>query len=168
MNAIVAVSADWGIGRDNDMLFFNSEDMAFFKDTTMGKTVVMGRKTLESLPGGRPLRGRENIVLSRQAGFQVPGTTVFSEITELLQHLKTKDTDDVFVIGGAEIYARLLPYCRKTYVTHYIDSAPPADAFFPDLGALPNWRCASIGGTREHEGLRFAFAVWENTEAKEN
>ena len=101
MNFIVSVDQHWGIGKQNDLLFSIREDMRFFKNTTMGGTVVMGDKTLLSLPGAKPLPGRENLVLSLDPAFSAEGITLFSSIETLFDRLRGTDTSRVFVIGGA-------------------------------------------------------------------
>lgn len=113
MDAIVAVDARWGIGRDGGLLFRISADLRRFKVLTMGHTVVMGRRTLQSLPGGRGLPGRRNLVLSRQGDLAPEGAEVFHEVQPMLDAAG----EDAFVIGGAQVYRLLLPACRRLYVT---------------------------------------------------
>ena len=109
MDAIVAVDARWGIGRDGGLLFRISADLRRFKALTMGHTVVMGRRTLQSLPGGRGLPGRRNLVLSRQGDLAPEGAEVFHEVQPMLDAAG----EDAFVIGGAQVYHLLLPACRR-------------------------------------------------------
>ena len=113
MNAIAAVSLDWGIGQGNGLLFHISEDMRRFRALTTGGTVLMGRRTLDSMPNGRPLPQRRNIVLTRQPDFHREGVEVVHSIQEAL----ALAGEDAWVIGGGEIYAALLPYCRRCYIT---------------------------------------------------
>ena len=115
MKLIVAVSENWGIGKDGDLLFSIPKDMKFFRETTMGKTVILGRKNLESFPNAKPLPKRPNIILTRDKTFAVEGATVVNSIEELLA--MPIDFEDAFVIGGEEIYRQLLPYCDLCYVT---------------------------------------------------
>ena len=136
MNIIVAVDKNYGIGRDGGLLFSIPEDMAYFRSMTRGKTVIMGRKTLESLPGGRPLKDRRNIVFSRNAGFEREGVEKVSSVEELLDIIK--EDDDVFVIGGEAIYREMLPCCDKAYVT-MVDAEADADRFFPRIEDMPEW-----------------------------
>ena len=105
MDAIVAVDARWGIGRDGDLLFRISADLRRFKALTMGQTVVMGRRTRQSLPGGRGLPGRRNLVLSRQGDLAPKGAEAFCEVQQMLDAAG----EDAFVIGGAQVYRLLLP-----------------------------------------------------------
>ena len=143
MKAIVAVDRNWGIGRNGALLVRIPADMKRFRALTEGKTVVLGRKTLATFPQGAPLAQRTNIVMSRNPQYTVKGAHVVhdeSALTELLERLYVKD-DDVFVIGGEQIYRLLLPYCDECHVT-FIDRAYDADAFFPDLEDDPAWEMA--------------------------
>lgn len=135
MSLIVAVSENWGIGYKNDLLFRISDDLKRFRRLTTGKTIVMGHNTFKSLPSGRPLPNRTNIVLSRDTSLKIPDVLVCNSLEELQKYL----VGDVFVIGGEQIYRLLLDYCETAYVTQ-IQAAPPADAFMPKLNELPNWR----------------------------
>ncbi len=135
MNAIAAVSLDWGIGQGNGLLFHISEDMRRFRALTTGGTVLMGRRTLDSMPNGRPLPQRRNIVLTRQPDFHREGVEVVHSIEDAL----ALAGEDAWVIGGGEIYAALLPYCRRCYITR-VYAQPACDTFFPDLDRLPQWR----------------------------
>ena len=144
MNAIAAVSRDWGIGRAGELLFHIPEDLRRFRALTTGGTVIMGRKTLDSLPGGRPLPNRRNLVLTRNAAFSRPGVEAVRSPEALLALLEGQDPDRVWVCGGGEIYRLLLPWCRTCHITRVYE-APESDAFFPDLDRLPQWRLAQIG-----------------------
>ena len=132
MNFIVSVDKNWAIGKNNDLLFHISADMKYFKETTWGKTVVMGDRTLLSLPGARPLKGRENIVLTLDKDFSPEGVTVCHGTDELAKVLGEKvDTDDVFVIGGATIYKLFLKYADELYLTEIDDTFKDATVYFP-------------------------------------
>ena len=166
MNFIVSVDKNWAIGKNNDLLFHISADMKYFKETTWGKTVVMGDRTLLSLPGAKPLKGRENIVLTLDKDFSPEGVTVCHGTGELEKVLGEKvDTDDVFVIGGATIYRLLMPYCKKAYITK-VSSTGDADVFIPDLDALGNWRIISESDVMSENGLEFRYLVYENNSVK--
>lgn len=138
MNLIVSADRNWGIGRENGLLFRAKGDMAHFRKTTTGKIVVMGRRTLESLPGGRPLPDRENIVLTRDPAFRAEGVTVLHDLDALFRTLGEKEDEDVYIIGGEQIYRALLPYCRRAYVTRW-DAEADADATIPDLDNQEGW-----------------------------
>lgn len=144
MSAIVSVCEDWGIGNDGKLLVRNKRDMEFFSSTTTGRTVVMGRSTLESLPGGKPLDNRRNIVLSRRGDLEADGIEIAHSIDEMLGMIG--DSELVYVIGGATIYRQLLPMCARALVTvnHCIK---PADAFFPDIGHSDIWKCVASSET---------------------
>jgi len=132
VSAIVAVSANHAIGRNGELPWHLPEDLKFFKRTTMGKPVIMGRKTFESL--GRPLPGRLNVVLSRQADLQLPeGAVLCDGFESALAFLGEKGMEDLFVIGGGEIFRTAMPFLDKLYVTQVETVVPDADAFFPDI-----------------------------------
>lgn len=162
---IIIVSADpnWGIGKDGDLLYHVPSDMAFFRKTTTGNVVVMGRKTLESLPGGKPLPNRTSIVLSRDESFQQEGVTVCHNIPELLEELSKYDPDEVFVMGGAEIYRLLLPYCSKALITRW-GTVSQADSFLPDFDNLPNWRMTDESEIIHENGVDFRFCTYVNND----
>lgn len=159
MNLIAAVDEKNGIGRDNKLLFHIPEDMKRFRSLTTGAAVVMGGKTMRSLPNQKPLEGRENIVLTRDKDFSADGFTVCNSARELFEVLKTLKKS-IFVIGGGEIYSLLLPYCSRAYITH-IDADGRADTFFPDLGT--QWRLTSQSETREYNGIKYRFCEYERT-----
>ncbi|MCL2487826.1 MAG: dihydrofolate reductase [Oscillospiraceae bacterium] len=163
MQAIVAVDDNWAIGCDGQLLFSIPEDMRFFKETTTGRVVVMGRRTFQSLPSGRPLRDRVNIVLSGDPDFTEEGITVCRSPEKLLETLAGYPADDVFVIGGAEIYALLLPYCAAVLVTK-VRGCYLADRYFPNLDKLPDWRLADCGDEREYRGMRYCFCKYVRTD----
>ena len=155
MQAIVAVSQSWGIGKGGDLLFRLPSDLRRFKAMTTGHTVIMGRKTLDSLPGGKGLPHRRNLVLSRQSDFAPDRAEVIHSVDDIL---KTAE-DDAFVIGGQQVYEQLLPYCARVYVTKVL-SDPEADAFFPDLDKLPGWKVASAGEMLTENGLSFQYVEY--------
>lgn len=155
MQAIVAVSQSWGIGKGGDLLFRLPSDLRRFKAMTTGHTVIMGRKTLDSLPGGKGLPHRRNLVLSRQSDFAPDRAEVIHSVEDIL---KTAE-DDTFVIGGQQVYEQLLPYCARVYVTKVL-SDPEADAFFPDLDKLPEWKVASAGEMLTENGLSFQYVEY--------
>ena len=156
MNVIVAVDQNWAIGKDGDQLVYISEDLKHFKALTTGHTVILGRKTLATFPGGRPLKGRRNLILSRNPGFAPEGAEVFSDLGDLL----AVAPEDAFVIGGASVYAALLDKCDTAYVTKIAGRCPDADCFFPDLDVLPEWRAVEEGPELEEKGLRFRYVTY--------
>lgn len=154
MKIIAAADANWAIGYRGDLLVRIPEDLKFFRDMTLGKTVIMGRKTLDSLPGGRPLPGRKNVVLTRDLGYQKENVIVIHNLTEVFQF------PEAFVIGGASIYQQLLPYCDTAYITK-ICKAFPADVYFPNLKKDKNWILAKISEKKRYQDLEYQFQVWE-------
>jgi len=163
MKIIVAVDRKWGIGRDNGLLFSVPEDMKFFRTTTTGKVIIVGRKTLESFPGGQPLKNRTNVVLSR--GPVRDGVTVVDGLPALMRVLGDFNDDDVYVCGGASVYRMLLPYCSEALVTK-IDADGEADTFFPNLDEEYGWRVGEILSEAESNGYRIKFCRYINEDIK--
>lgn len=160
MNLIVAVDKNWAIGLGNKLLVSIPADMKFFRQTTTGKVVVMGRKTLESFPGGQPLKNRTNIVITRDANYKVKDGIVVSNIEEALEELKKYNDEDIFVIGGESIYRQMLPYCKTAFVTK-IDHAYDADTFFPNLDEMEDWKLTGISEEQTYFDLEYVFARYE-------
>lgn len=157
MNCIVAVDKNWGIGKNNGLLFSLKKDMAFFRSTTIGKVVVVGANTFNSFPSG-PLKDRVNVVLDG-SGTKREGTVSVASLDELLQTLKEYNSDDVFVIGGASVYKLLLPYCSVAYVTK-VQATADADTFFPNLDADPDWQLARAGEDVRDNGYTINFCEY--------
>lgn len=164
MNLIVAVDKNWGIGYQNKLLVSIPEDMKFFRSETSGKVVVMGRKTLESFPGGLPLKNRTNIVLTKNPSYQVKGAAVLHSVEEVLEEIKKFPSEDVYVIGGDSIYKEFLPYCKVAHVTR-IDHAYEADAFFPNIDEMPEWVLTGESEEKTYFDLEFTFCRYERREA---
>lgn len=160
MNLIVAVDKNWAIGLGNKLLVSIPADMKFFRQTTTGKVVVMGRKTLESFPGGQPLKNRTNIVITRDTNYKVKDGIVVSTIEEALEELKKYKDEDIFVIGGESIYRQMLPYCKTAFVTK-IDHAYDADTFFPNLDEMEDWKLTGISEEQTYFDLEYVFARYE-------
>ncbi|MBR3847754.1 MAG: dihydrofolate reductase [Oscillospiraceae bacterium] len=159
MNLIVAVDRGWGIGKDGGLLYSIPEDMKFFRTMTAGKTVIMGRATLESLPGGRPLPKRRNIILSRTLS-EVEGAEVCKTPEEIAELLSDTPGDDIFVIGGESVYRDMLPYCDTAYITK-IEAEKEADRHLVNLDEAPEWKIAYRSPMKEHEGTYFAFLTYK-------
>ena len=160
MNIIVAADKNWAIGKNNKLLVSIPQDMKFFRETTTGKVVVMGRKTLESFPGGQPLKKRVNIVLTSDKNYHVNGADIVHSIDALLEKLKKYPAEDIYVIGGESIYRQLLPYCDKAYVTK-IEHAYDADTFFPNLDEDPQWRMTKTSDEQTYFDLEYEFTIYE-------
>ena len=160
MNLIVAVDQNWAIGLGNKLLVSIPADMKFFRETTGGKVVVMGRKTLDSFPGGQPLKKRTNIVLTRNKDFVQKDAVVVHDVEALLKELTAYPQEEIFVIGGESIYRQLLPYCDKAYVTK-IDHAYHADTYFPNLDADEQWEMTGVTEEQTYFDLEYVFARYE-------
>lgn len=129
ISIIVAVSEDWGIGKDNELLWHLPEDLKRFKKLTLGNTVIMGKRTWESLPK-RPLPGRKNIILTDMKGEVFDSSATAYSIDDALA--KCEPDDDVFIIGGGSIYRQFMPVADRLYITH-VHKITPADTFFPPV-----------------------------------
>ena len=157
--AIVHADKEWGIGKGNDMMFSLPLDMKFFRQTTMGHIVVMGGKTLRSFPGQKPLKNRVNIVLTR--GQVCDECIIVRSYDELKTEMKNHENEDIYVIGGGEIYRELLPYCHGAYVTK-VDAVGGAEVFFPNLDEHPDFVCVDEGVPMDDNGYTIRFTKYEN------
>jgi dihydrofolate reductase len=157
MDAVVAVYENWGIGKDGTQPVVVSADRKHFRAVTGSGAVIYGRKTLLDFPGGKPLPGRCNAVLTRQADFSVPGAIVCHSPQAAI--LATQEYDDCFVIGGESVYRQMLPYCRRVFLTR-ICVSPDCDAFFPDLDASGEWEITERSDTLEENGISYAFFTY--------
>lgn len=160
MNLIVNVDKNWAIGKGNKLLVSIPQDMKFFRETTTGKVVVMGRKTLESFPGGQPLKNRTNIVLTSDKNYKASGAVLVHNMEELMEELKKYNQEEIYVIGGESIYRSLLPYCSRAYVTK-TEHAYDADTWFPNLDVDPDWKMTKISDEQTYFDLEYYFTVYE-------
>lgn len=163
MNCIAAVDSNWAIGIDNRLLFHIPQDLRFFKEKTVGKTVIMGRNTLLSLPEQKPLPNRRNIVLS--TSLKEIDYIVCKDIKSLFEKIKDYESDGLFVIGGEQIYRLLLPYCSTAYITK-VNAEKPANRFFQNLDLSENWEMTFKGETQVYNGIEFCFCEYRNTQPK--
>lgn len=157
MKLIVAADKNWAIGNEGKLLCHLPGDLKYFKEKTTGKTVVMGRKTLESLPGGKPLPKRKNIVLTRNQSFAKEGCTVVHSIEELLEKYSG---EDVMVIGGGEIYCKVLQYCEGCYVTK-IDAEFEADTHFPNIDESADFELVWQSEEQKENGIIYRFTEYK-------
>ncbi len=164
MKIIVAVSANWGIGKKNKLLFSVPADMKFFRETTKDSVVIMGRKTLESFPGKKPLKNRVNIVLTSHSDYTVEDTLICHTVNDAIR-LANKYNKNIFVIGGESVYREFLPYCKSALVTK-IHAEAEADSFFPNLDENPDWELKNVSETQEDNGYKFEFTEYINKNAK--
>ena len=160
MNLIAAVDKNWAIGCKNKLLVSIPADMKFFRETTTGKVVVMGRKTLESFPNGMPLKKRTNIVLTHDKTYKVPDAILAHSMEELHEELKKYPSEDIYVIGGETIYKQLLEECDVAHITK-IDYEFEADAYFPNLDELPDWKITQDSEEQTYFDLEYYFYKYE-------
>lgn len=159
MRLIAAADRNFGIGKDGALLAHIPEDMKFFREMTTGKTVIMGRKTLESFPGKKPLPRRRNLVLSRDLSYAAEGAEVYHSVDELLTAVADEKPEDLFVIGGGEIYRLFLPYCDTAYIT-VIDRIFPCDTTLPDLDQDPEWTVCEESPVHQAGDLSYRFRTY--------
>ena len=155
MEAIVAVNADWGIGRDGTQSVVLKADRAHFRELTAGAAVIVGRRTLGDFPGGKPLKGRHNIVITRQA-IEIEGAQVVHSTEEALA--AAAEHPRCLVIGGASVYRQFFPYLDVVHITK-IDLAPESDSYFPNLDEREDWRCEAMDW-QEENGVRYCFCTY--------
>ena len=157
--AIVHADKEWGIGKGNDMMFSLPKDMKFFRETTIGNTVVMGGKTLRSFPNQKPLKNRENIVLSR--GQVRDDCVIVRSYDELKAAMKARADKDIYVIGGGEVYKALIEYCEEVLVTK-VDAVGGAEVFFPNLDKDERFTLVYQSEEIEDNGYAIRFTTYKN------
>ncbi len=167
MNLIAAVDNNWAIGKNNQLLVSIPADMKFFRTTTTGKVVVMGRKTLESFPNGQPLKNRTNIVLTHDRTYRVKDAVVVYSMDELREELKKYDSEDIYVIGGESIYRQLVDECDVAHITK-IDFAYDADAYFPNLDEKDEWEITADSEEQTYFNLIYHFLKYEKKSFDKN
>lgn len=161
MKLIAAVDKAWAIGKNNRMMWSIPADMRFFRETTKGNIVIMGRKTLESFPQGQPLSNRVNIVITKNKDYKIKGAVVVHSVEEAIEE-SGKYEGDVYVIGGGSIYRAMLKYCDTAFVTK-IDHTFDADTYFPNLDEDPEWEMTKISEEQTCFDLEYYFTVYERT-----
>ena len=157
MELIVAVYEDWGIGKDGTQPVALSADRKFFRETTRGAAVIVGRKTVADFPGQKPLPGRKNIVLTKQ-DLEIPGFTVCHSPEDAAK--AASDWDTVFVIGGGSIYRQMLPMCQKAYITK-VHCAVESDTYFPNLDEDADWKMTQVLQSGEENGISYEMCLYE-------
>lgn len=157
MELIVAVYDDWGIGKDGTQPIALSADRKFFRETTRGAMVIVGRRTIEDFPGQQPLPGRVNVALTRSTG-KIPGFTVCHSPEEAAELAKTAQR--AMVIGGGSIYKQMLPLCDTAYVTK-VHCAPESDTFFPNLDSNPAWELVQVLQSGEENGVAYEMCLYK-------
>lgn len=161
MKLIFGTDRNFSIGVDGDMLFHLKEDLARFKSITLGNICIMGRKTLESLPGGRPLPGRTNIVLSNNPSYEPPKDVLvvrsYDELQDLLLEINPDYEKDEFLIGGGKLVFEWLEHCDTAYITMVDKVYEDFDTWIPNLREDPEWELVEESDVREEQGLRFTY-----------
>ncbi len=156
MNLIVAVYSDWGIGRDGTQPVALSADRKFFRETTRGAMVIVGRRTIEDFPGKKPLPGRVNVALTRKET-EIPGFTVCHSPEEAAE--LAKQAENCFVIGGGSVYTQMLSHCDAAYVTK-VHCNPGSDTFFPNLDEKADWYLAETLQSGEENGISYEMLLY--------
>ena len=157
MELIVAVYDDWGIGQDGTQPVALSADRKFFRETTRGAMVIVGRRTVEDFPGGNPLPGRINVLLTRTKRLY-PGFTVAASPEEALRLAETAER--AMVIGGGSIYRQMLPFCDTAYVTK-VHTRPESDTYFPNLDEDGEWHLAEILQSGDENGIAYEMCLYK-------
>ena len=156
MNLIAAVDRNWAIGNKGQLLVRIPGDHRMFRQETLGKVIVYGRKTLETFPMSQPLDRRVNIVMSTNPNYKVNNATVVHSIEELLEVVSAYPSEDVYVIGGESVYRQLLPYCDTAHITK-VDYAYEADAYFPNLDNDPEWEITADSDEQTYFDIAYTF-----------
>ena len=163
MEAIVAVFSDWGIGSEGTQQVVLKADRKHFRDLTAGAAVLVGRRTLGDFPGGKPLKGRHNIVITRQ-NIDIEGAEVVHSEAEAVKAAQAHER--CLVIGGASVYRQMMPYVDVVHITQ-IDLAPPSDSFFPNLDEAAGWCCSDCGPWQDEDGVSYRSATYTRLPLKE-
>ena len=162
MKFIVAVDANWGIGKNGDLLLSIPDDMRYYRETTRGKVVVMGYTTLLSLPGSRPAPGRLNLVLADIPGLRVKGAVVCGSMEQLHRMIGQFAPEEVFDVGGGSMYRQLMPYCCGAHITKMRFNGE-ADTYIPNLDESDGWSIANESALSDYEGVGYSFVEYRNS-----
>lgn len=160
MNVIVCADANWGIGNRGELLVNIPADKRMFKERTMGGVVLGGRKTMEGLPGGTTLAGRTNVVLTRRQNYTYGDALIVHSVEEALQELSRYRTQDIYIIGGGDVYRAFLPHCDTAYVTR-VDYVYQADTFFPNLDEDDGWVMTHDSEEQTYYDLEYYFTIYQ-------
>lgn len=160
MILIAAADKNWGIGKDQDLLVKLSKDMKFFRTKTSGHVVIMGRKTLESLPKQQPLPNRTNIILTKNPSFQCEKGIVCHSVEETLETIKNYKNQEIYIIGGETIYKTFLPYCDTAYITK-LHTTFDADTFLSNLDSSKDWNQVEESPIEEENGVSFSYVTYK-------
>lgn len=160
MNAIVAVDSNWAIGNKGQLLIRIPADQKRFREETIGGVVVLGRKTMDTFPGRKPLADRTNIILSTNRDYKVADAIVVHSIEQLVDELKSYPSEKIYIIGGDSIYRQMLPYCDTVHVTK-IDREYEADAYFPNLDEDSDWHVTATSEEQVYFDTTYTFVKYE-------
>lgn len=160
MNMIVAVDENWAIGNKGELLVRIPNDQKMFRNETIGKVVVLGRKTMDTFPQKQPLPKRTNIILTRNPEYKVKDAIVVHSVEELLEELKNYNSEDIYIIGGDSVYEQMLPYCDVAHVT-YIEQSYAADSYFPNLDKDPEWVMTAESDEQTYFDITYYFRKYE-------
>ncbi len=160
MNLIVCVDSYWGIGNKGKLLVDIPADKRMFREHTMGKVILGGRKTMEGLPGSMPLKGRTNFVLTSEQEYSFGDAGIVHSMEEALQELKKYHGEEIYIIGGEKVYRQFLPYCNKAYVTK-VNYRYGADAFFPNLDEDKDWEMTHDSEEQTYYDLEYYFTIYQ-------
>lgn len=166
MKLIAAVDKNWAIGYKGGLLVSIPNDQKMFRNETLGKVIVLGRKTIETFPNGLPLKGRTNIVLTHDKNYTLKDAIVVHDADELFDVLKEYDTDDIYIVGGESIYKQFADYCDTAIITK-IDQAYQADAYFPNLDEDPKWKKTAESEEQTCFSIEYVFTEYKNSEPAE-
>ncbi len=160
MNIIVTVDENWAIGKRDKTFVQIPGNQRFLQRQTAGKTVVMGRKTLQAMPQGVPMYGCENLVLSQNPGYNVKGAKTLHSKEELLAEVEKLPTEDVYVVGGESIYKMLFDLCDTVYVT-MVEKTYDADRYFENLDSHPDWEMTEESDEQTYFDITYYFRKYE-------
>ena len=156
MDAIVAVYDDWGIGKDGTQPIALSTDRKFFRETTRGAMVIVGRRTIDDFPGKKPLPGRVNVALTR-TNAEIPGFTVCHSPEEAAEI--ARNAEKAFVIGGGTVYRQMLDFCDRAYVTK-VHVTQESDTYFPNLDEAEDWELSEVLQSGEEDGISYEMCLY--------
>lgn len=163
MKLIAAVDNNWAIGLRGSLLVSIPNDQKMFRNETTGKVIVLGRKTLETFPNGLPLKNRTNIIMSRDKDYKVKDAIVVHDAAELFEELKKYNSDDVYIIGGQTIYEQFYKYCDTAIITK-INEDYQADAYFPNLDKMDNWKVVTESEEQTYFSVEYVFREYKNSD----
>lgn len=161
MKLIAAIDENWNIGKNDKLLFHISEDMKSFKNLTTGNTVILGRKTLDTFPNSKPLKNRQNIILTNNKSFTAEGAIICTSVADVLNEVNKCDGNNVYVIGGESVYNQFLNYCDTAIITKVFESVADADKRMENLDNNKNWELNYQSEIKEENNLKYCFCTYK-------